>query len=76
MWCYLLLACPHDDAELTESPQSHECILPADEVVALKKLKMEKEKEGFPITSLREVCCLLKASHPNIVHVRVSQLRF
>jgi cell division cycle 2-like protein len=40
------------------------------EIVALKKLKMEKEKEGFPITSLREVCCLLKAKHPNIVHVR------
>ena len=40
------------------------------EVVALKKLKMEKEKEGFPITSLREVNMLLKAKHPNIVHVR------
>jgi hypothetical protein len=25
------------------------------EIVALKKLKMEKEKEGFPITSLREI---------------------
>ena len=41
------------------------------EVVALKKLKMEKEKEGFPITSLREINMLLKARHPNIVHVRV-----
>ena len=48
-----------------------QCPVSVDEVVALKKLKMEKEKEGFPITSLREVCCLLKASHPNIVHVRV-----
>ena len=42
------------------------------EIVALKKLKMEKEKEGFPITSLREINMLLKAKHPNIVHVRVS----
>ena len=31
---------------------------------------MEKEKEGFPITSLREINCLLKAKHPNIVNVR------
>ncbi len=40
--------------------------------MALKKLKMEKEKEGFPITSLREINMLLKAAHPNIVPVRVS----
>lgn len=31
-----------------------------EEVVALKRLKMEKEKEGFPITSLREINTLLK----------------
>ncbi len=41
------------------------------EIVALKKLKMEKEREGFPITSLREINMLLKAKHPNIVHVKV-----
>ncbi|XP_070543152.1 cyclin-dependent kinase 11B-like [Ptychodera flava] len=41
-----------------------------DEIVALKRLKMEKEKEGFPITSLREVNTLLKSQHPNIVTVR------
>lgn len=40
------------------------------EIVALKRLKMEKEKEGFPITSLREVDILLKMQHPNIVTVR------
>ncbi|KAF6201258.1 hypothetical protein GE061_005705, partial [Apolygus lucorum] len=40
------------------------------ETVALKRLKMEKEKEGFPITSLREINTLLKAQHPNIVTVR------
>lgn len=32
----------------------------SDEIVALKRLKMEKEKEGFPITSLREINTLLK----------------
>lgn len=44
------------------------------DIVALKKLKMEREKEGFPITSLREINTLLKAQHPNIVTVRVSAL--
>ena len=46
-----------------------------DEIVALKRLKMEKEKEGFPITSLREINTLLKAQHHNIVTVRVSSSR-
>jgi len=41
-----------------------------DKVVALKRLKMEKEREGFPITSLREVCTLLKAHHENVVRVQ------
>ena len=40
------------------------------EIVALKKLKMEKEKEGFPITSLREINTLLISQHPNVVPVR------
>ncbi|KAK2172916.1 hypothetical protein NP493_918g00000 [Ridgeia piscesae] len=42
----------------------------SDEIVALKRLKMEKEKDGFPITSLREINTLLKAQHINIVTVR------
>lgn len=46
----------------------------SDEIVALKRLKMEKEKEGFPITSLREINTILKAQHPNIVTVRVGWL--
>lgn len=40
------------------------------ETVALKRLKMEREKDGFPTTSLREINTLLKAQHPNIVTVR------
>jgi len=40
------------------------------EIVALKRLKMEREKEGFPITSLREVNTLLISQHPNVVTVR------
>ena len=40
------------------------------EIVALKKLKLEKEREGFPVTSLREINALLHARHPNIVNIR------
>ena len=40
------------------------------ETVALKRLKMEREKEGFPITSLREINTLLISQHPNVVTVR------
>lgn len=40
------------------------------EIVALKKLKLDQERNGFPITSLREVYTLLLAKHPHIVNVR------
>ena len=40
------------------------------EIVALKRLKMEREKEGFPITSLREINTLLISQHRNVVTVR------
>jgi len=37
--------------------------------VALKRLKIENEKEGFPITSLREINTLLACRHPHIVEI-------
>jgi cell division cycle 2-like protein len=41
------------------------------EIVALKKVKMEKEREGFPMTSLREINILLSFDrHPSIVDVK------
>eukprot|EP00040_Diaphanoeca_grandis_P039406 m.258965 g.258965 ORF g.258965 m.258965 type:complete len:735 (-) comp37392_c0_seq1:155-2359(-) len=40
------------------------------EVMALKKLKMEREKDGFPVTSLREINTLIKAKHENVVCVQ------
>lgn len=40
------------------------------ETVALKRLKMDREKEGFPITSLREINTLLISQHQNVVRVR------
>ena len=39
-------------------------------IVALKKLKLSQEREGFPVTSLREIATLLTARHENIVNVR------
>lgn len=38
-------------------------------LVALKKLKLESESEGFPITSIRETVTLLKGKHPNVIEV-------
>ncbi|KAI8809110.1 kinase-like domain-containing protein, partial [Cladochytrium replicatum] len=40
------------------------------EIVALKKLKLDKETNGFPVTSLREIHSLLLVKHPNIVNVK------
>ena len=36
-------------------------------IVALKKVRMDKEKDGLPISSLREIKLLLHISHPNVV---------
>jgi cell division cycle 2-like len=40
------------------------------DVYALKQIKLEGEREGFPVTALREVSVLLSLRHDNIVHVR------
>ena len=40
------------------------------EIVAIKKLKLEKEKEGFPITALRELSTLISLKHPHIIEVK------
>ncbi|XP_040185568.1 cyclin-dependent kinase 10 [Rana temporaria] len=40
------------------------------EIVALKKVRMDKEKDGIPISSLREITLLLKLRHPNIVGLK------
>lgn len=42
----------------------------SNEVLALKKVKMDKEREGFPLTSIREINILLSMDHPNIVDVK------
>ncbi|XP_065891024.1 cyclin-dependent kinase 10-like [Dysidea avara] len=41
----------------------------SDEIVALKKIRMNKEKEGLPICSIREISLLMKLKHDNIVQL-------
>lgn len=41
-----------------------------DELVALKKVRLENEKEGFPITAVREIKILRQLNHPSIVNLK------
>lgn len=40
------------------------------DIVALKKLKLDEEKQGFPITALREINSLMACKHENVVGIR------
>ena len=40
------------------------------EIVALKKVRMEREKDGIPLSSLREISLLLNLGHKNIVQLK------
>lgn len=40
------------------------------DVVALKMIRMDNEKEGFPITAIREIKLLSTLKHENIVNLR------
>ena len=39
------------------------------QMVALKKVRMDNEKEGFPITAIREIKILKALNHPNIINL-------
>lgn len=39
-------------------------------IVALKKVRMENEKDGLPVSSLREISVLLSCHHENIVQLK------
>jgi cell division cycle 2-like len=41
-----------------------------EDIVALKKLKLEEEKHGFPITALREINALIACRHEHVVNIR------
>lgn len=36
-------------------------------LVALKRIKVETEKDGFPVTALREIKLLQSLSHQNVI---------
>lgn len=40
------------------------------ETVALKKVRMENEKEGFPITAIREIKILKELHHKNVIQLK------
>ncbi|KAK3135645.1 hypothetical protein QOZ80_5BG0421650 [Eleusine coracana subsp. coracana] len=40
------------------------------EIVALKKIRMDNEREGFPITAIREIKILKKLHHPNVIQLK------
>ena len=48
-------------------------LIPGDtELLALKKVRLENEKEGFPITAVREIKILRQLKHKNIIKLKVS----
>lgn len=56
----------HGGTVACQSDSSTSCAYVGD-LVALKKVRMENEKEGFPITAVREIKILRQLSHPNVV---------
>lgn len=40
------------------------------EIVALKKVRMDNEKEGFPITAIREIKILKKLKHDHVIRLK------
>ena len=40
------------------------------EIVAMKKIRLESEEEGVPSTAIREISLLKELQHPNIVSLQ------
>lgn len=40
------------------------------QIYALKQVKFDRDKNGFPVTALREINTLFSTSHPNIINLR------
>ena len=40
------------------------------EIVAIKKIRLEKEDDGVPSTAIREISLLKNLKHPNIVELK------
>lgn len=55
--------CHCDSAESFSSPSPGE-------LVALKKVRLDNEKEGFPITAIREIKILRQLKHRSVVNMK------
>ena len=62
-----------EKAKLTEllTGESRARDIADDQIVALKKVRMEKERDGMPISSIREISILFDLKHENIVELKV-----
>jgi serine/threonine protein kinase len=40
------------------------------DLVALKKIRLEREDEGVPSTAIREIALLQELNHPNVVQLK------
>jgi len=56
--------------EVYKATPPPEMALEAGELLALKKVRLENEKEGFPITAVREIKILRQLKHKNIIKLR------
>jgi serine/threonine protein kinase len=59
------MSLPHD-LLMSAPPARH---IPTGQIVALKKVRFERGREGLPVTSVRELAILQAARHPNIVQL-------
>ena len=50
--------------------------LKTNEIVALKRIRLEVEDEGIPSTALREISLLRELEHPNVVRYCFINCRF
>jgi len=56
--------------EVYKATPPPEMALEQGELLALKKVRLENEKEGFPITAVREIKILRQLKHKNIIKLR------
>ena len=56
--------------EVYKATPPPELDIEAGELLALKKVRLENEKEGFPITAVREIKILRQLKHKNIIKLR------
>jgi serine/threonine protein kinase len=45
----------------------YKAIAPDNSIVVLKRIPIDKKREGFPITAIREIAILQSLEHPNVI---------